>query len=200
MFVAARPERRADAERWVAPAPHGRLRPLAWRVLGESRLAPSNPTSRLPPYATAPLLSLDAPSRQPTTRNPLFTTELTTAAASRAETPARPRYERTSPCMKRIDRLGWSDALVLDAFGVWVGLRSDSAPLLRRAAARWTAVSARVVTVDEAGAPDVVVQGLLSLHSGARDGTAAALLTLAFYDGAACVVRSTNRDEVLDAL
>jgi hypothetical protein len=102
--------------------------------------------------------------------------------------------------MKRIDRLGWSDAIALDAFGVRVGLRSDSAPLLRRAAARWTAVGARVVTVDGAGSPDVSVEGMLSLHSGARDVTASARPTLTFYDGASRVIHSPNREAVLDAL
>lgn len=102
--------------------------------------------------------------------------------------------------MQRIDRLGWSDALVLDAFGVRIGLRSDSSSLLRRAAARWTAVGARVVTVGEAGTPDVRVEGLMSLHSRARDVTASSRPMLTFYDGATRVAHSADRDEVLDAL
>lgn len=100
--------------------------------------------------------------------------------------------------MRRIDSLGWSDSLVLDVFGVRVGLRSDSTALLRRAAARWTSVGARVVTVDETGTADVLVDGILSLHSGARDVTAAVRPPLTLYDGAARVIRSTDRDEVLD--
>ena len=102
--------------------------------------------------------------------------------------------------MQRIDRLGWSDALVLDAFGVRVGLRSDSAALLRRAAARWTAVGARVVTVEATGASEVRVEGLMSLHSGARDVTAAARPPLTLYDGASRIARSADREHVLDLL
>jgi hypothetical protein len=102
--------------------------------------------------------------------------------------------------MKRIDRLGWSDALVLDAFGVRIGLRSDSSSLLRRAAERWTAVGARVMTVEETGSAEVVVEGLMSLHSGARDVTATARPALTFYDGATRVIHSADREAVLDAL
>lgn len=89
---------------------------------------------------------------------------------------------------------------MLDAFGLRIGVRSDSPALLRRAAARWTATGARLVTAAEAGAPDVLVAGLLSLHTGARDVTAGARPPMTLYDGAARIVRTADREELLEAL
>lgn len=97
--------------------------------------------------------------------------------------------------MRRVDRLGWSASLVLDAFGVRVGLRSDSTALLRRAAARWTSVGAHVVTREEAGSGEVEVEGLLSLHCAARDVTAGARPAISLYDGAARLLTTRDAEE-----
>ena len=107
------------------------------------------------------------------------------------ERPVMPRLARTSPCMQRVDRLGWTAALVVDAYGVRLGVRSDSAGLLRRAEAQLPPGAGRVV-----GSP--VVDRLFSLYSGARDALAGARPTLALYDGPTRTLHTSDRDDLLD--
>ena len=69
----------------------------------------------------------------------------------------RPRLAATTPCMQRVDRLGWKAGAVLDAYGVRLGVRSDSATLLRRALDQWERRGARVATTTRPGeSADVV--------------------------------------------
>jgi len=107
------------------------------------------------------------------------------------ERPAMPRLARTSPCLQRVDRLGWSAGLIVDAYGVRVGVRSDSVALLRRAEACLPPGARRVE-----GSP--VVDRLFSLYSGARDALAGARPTLALYDGSTRTIHTGDRDELLE--
>lgn len=120
------------------------------------------------------------------------------AAVSRDLAILRPRLAQTSRCLQRIDRLGWTATLVFDSYGVRVGLRSDSASLLRRAADRCLPPGAAVRSAAESGGPDVVVDWLFSLHTGARDAGAGARPPLTLYDGASRMAQTSDRESLLD--
>jgi hypothetical protein len=97
--------------------------------------------------------------------------------------------------MRRLDRLGWTAAFVVDAYGTRVGVRSDSASLLRAAAERCPPAAPTVAGEGEDG--DVVVERLFTLHSGARDISAGARPQATLYDGGAVVARATDREALL---
>ena len=101
-----------------------------------------------------------------------------------------PALQTTSPCMAKLDRLGWVEGLCVDAYGLRIGIRVNCAGTLDELEAR--------LPPDWKPAPDPDVDRLFSLVLGDRDARVRRYNLV--YAGIARRARTLDRADALSAL
>src|SRR5687767_2598740 len=104
--------------------------------------------------------------------------------------PAAVRSRLTSPCMERLDHLGWNAAVAFDAYGVRFGVRVNDATVMPRLASLFPP-GWRL-------SPSPIVDWLFSLWLGSSEGRVRKFHLL--YAGITRRARSLDTDEVFDTL